>query len=974
VDGEAIMVRWCRFALTALVATVFWQGQARATDEARADLDARLEALREQRESRLVHSPATLSRRPTGAQATPAAGDFIVNNDGFIGSSNQSQIQVGRQPDGGSVVVWTDDRDGNPSVYGQVFDSLGIPVAANFRLHADPGNLVQQDPDLLIRSDGGFYACFTQIDADGDQDVIIMRFSRLGQRLGAGVSAAPDSSASTTEIQRRGRLLILADGAVMVVFERDRRNDPNSDIRAQLLTVNAAARQGLPLDVSADLVVGGTTIEYDEREPELARGQNDTVWVAWTDNRDGGVRDVFVHRLRRPTTNTLALVGSPIKVNDEAVAANASQKTPVIAVSPNGNAHVAWADFRNQHWDVFKSSFTPAGARLGANSRANFSENTSLDQTEPSFTWQDTTGLVVWKDFRLGVARIFAQKYRNDGSAVNANYAVGAAVSANQFSPSVSLLPSRSYSVAWAQPEAGFTRAYVRHFDSADVGSAAVSAAEIVISAQQVRPSTGISAGGELFTVWEEARAALPNIVGQALNSALSKPQPDVQVNDGPAVLHLVPAVGVGGSTGFSVWEDYRDTLQPVYSDIYIRQFTLTATGYTASGSNVRVIDTVESQEVRLASWNPDVAVDAAGNALVVWQDNRLGSWDIFSARYSATTQSGTGNPQRVGLNLRLDQAPDFTKQTLPRVDVNDAGRSVVVWEDTRDGSYEFQVWARILNGAGASLVGGEIELSIDTALVPRQPDVAVASSGEFAVVYEEYSNPSDVDVYLQRFDLAGARLPGALGDPVLLNDDGAGAHQFNVRVAAINGGYVAAWQDDRSGDWDVYATLVVNGLTTANVNYRVNDADISDQTAPTIAARRSENNPFIGWEDLRVATTAPDIFGNRNPATVASGASDDEPDIRPLATTLAQNFPNPFNPATQISFVLDRPGPVSLVVFNTLGQKVRTILSGEYGPGAHTAQWNGADEGGHAVASGTYFYRLTWDAGEVTRKMTLLR
>jgi hypothetical protein len=297
-----------------------------------------------------------------------------------------------------------------------------------------------------------------------------------------------------------------------------------------------------------------------------------------------------------------------------------------------------------------------------------------------------------------------------------------------------------------------------------------------------------------------------------------------------------------------------------------------------------------------------------------------------------------------------------------------------VVWEDARFGSYEFQVWARMLTGAGAAFAGGEVHLDLDTTLVPRQPDVAVAGTGEFAVVFEDYSNPADVDVYLQRFDATGARLPGALGDPVLLNDDGSGAHQFNVKVAAISGGYVAVWQDERSGDWDVYAGLVADGQSTVNANYRVNDADVADQASPAIAARRSENNPFICWEDLRVSTTAPDIFGNRNPAAIASGASDDEPDIRPLSTALGQNFPNPFNPATQIAFVLERPGPVQLVVYNALGQRVRTLLAGDQVAGTHTAQWDGNDQGGHPVASGTYFYRLSWEDGEVTRKMTLLR
>ena len=205
------MYRWCRGALTALVVTTVQQAPALAASQAKGDLDARLQDLKEQYESRLRHSPAALARHRANLAAKGAAGDFIVNNDGFIGQSNQSQIVVRRQPGGGTVAVWTDDRDGNPSIYGQVFDSLGAPIGENFRLHPDPNNLVQHDPDVAVRADGGFYAAMTQDSLDVDQNVLVFRFSKLGQRLGAGVSVAPDSTPATRLIQRRPGLCILSD-------------------------------------------------------------------------------------------------------------------------------------------------------------------------------------------------------------------------------------------------------------------------------------------------------------------------------------------------------------------------------------------------------------------------------------------------------------------------------------------------------------------------------------------------------------------------------------------------------------------------------------------------------------------------------------------------------------------------------------------------------------------------------------------
>lgn len=83
---------------------------------------------------------------------------------------------------------------------------------------------------------------------------------------------------------------------------------------------------------------------------------------------------------------------------------------------------------------------------------------------------------------------------------------------------------------------------------------------------------------------------------------------------------------------------------------------------------------------------------------------------------------------------------------------------------------------------------------------------------------------------------------------------------------------------------------------------------------------------------------------------------------------------PNPFNPGTTIAFDLTRDGLVALEVFDVRGRPVRRLLAAELTAGRHEVEWNGRDDDGNGVASGTYFARLT-GAGEVsTRKMLLLK
>jgi outer membrane protein assembly factor BamB/N-acetylneuraminic acid mutarotase len=97
--------------------------------------------------------------------------------------------------------------------------------------------------------------------------------------------------------------------------------------------------------------------------------------------------------------------------------------------------------------------------------------------------------------------------------------------------------------------------------------------------------------------------------------------------------------------------------------------------------------------------------------------------------------------------------------------------------------------------------------------------------------------------------------------------------------------------------------------------------------------------------------------------------------DTLPIKFKLRQNYPNPFNPSTTISFALPEQAQVTLEVYNTIGQRIRTIVASDvYNVGYHTAIWDGRDQYGNPVPSGVYIYRL--HAGEYveSRKLLLLK
>ncbi len=88
----------------------------------------------------------------------------------------------------------------------------------------------------------------------------------------------------------------------------------------------------------------------------------------------------------------------------------------------------------------------------------------------------------------------------------------------------------------------------------------------------------------------------------------------------------------------------------------------------------------------------------------------------------------------------------------------------------------------------------------------------------------------------------------------------------------------------------------------------------------------------------------------------------------------LSQNFPNPFNPSTTISFGVPQKSNVRLEVFNTLGRLVRTITNKYYSPGQYAITWNGKDNFGKKVNSGIYIYRFSSNNFIDSKRMILLK
>jgi hypothetical protein len=95
---------------------------------------------------------------------------------------------------------------------------------------------------------------------------------------------------------------------------------------------------------------------------------------------------------------------------------------------------------------------------------------------------------------------------------------------------------------------------------------------------------------------------------------------------------------------------------------------------------------------------------------------------------------------------------------------------------------------------------------------------------------------------------------------------------------------------------------------------------------------------------------------------------------LLPNDTRLEQNYPNPFNPLTTVMYALRKEAKVSIIIYNMLGQGVKTLIDADQHAGYKSVAWDGTNDDGAKVCSGVYFCRMSADEYVSTKKLLLLK
>ena len=306
-----------------------------------------------------------------------------------------------------------------------------------------------------------------------------------------------------------------------------------------------------------------------------------------------------------------------------------------------------------------------------------------------------------------------------------------------------------------------------------------------------------------------------------------------------------------------------------------------------------------------------------------------------------------------VGLPLndsRINRVSD-----LLRIDGIWGNVSVIILTD----GGEFKAVGRAGNPGDIEITGGQAFI-----LFAREPAMVAISGEAWTNVSGTTSAPSVGNADLHSL-LTGLQVPDTT--PVLAStgsivDARMGGSQPEIRVILKNlstGREVAAVT---GGDEASYQLTIVD-IETGRAAQIGDILEIS-----TISSDAS-----IGVEPLRYTVTVEDVKRSliQLPELVVYEI--------PAGTELLRNYPNPFNPETWIPYRLAEDALVTLTIYNSGGQVVRTLdvghqIAAVYESQSKAAYWDGRNDLGESVASGLYFYTLTAGDYSATRKMLILK
>ena len=602
----------------------------------------------------------------------------------------------------------------------------------------------------------------------------------------------------------------------LVVWQDDRGHQYECDIYGARVTPT-----GLVLDTAGIAI---STAVGNQEAPVIAfDGEN--FLVVWTDNRSDMYGDIYGARV---TPAGVVLDQQGIAVSTAA----SQQHSPALAF--DGEDFLAvWQDTRDGSWNIYGARVTPAGLVLDT---ADIAISTAASgQYHPAIAFDGENFLAVWHDERSShYSDIYGARVTPAGEILDTGGIAISTATSFQQCPSLAC-DGENFLVVWQD---------ARNGSDWDIYGARVTPAGVVLDPAGIAISTAaanykwypaVAVDGENFmVVWQDDRNSGYDIYGARVTPA------GVVLDTAGITISTAtggqesPALAFDGENLVVAWTDGRNGSN---ADIYGAR--VTPAGAVIDTAGIAFSTVVGSQE------SPALAFDGE-NYLVVWQNDRSGSSDVYGTR---VTPAGVVL-DTVGIAI----ATSSGNQGSPAL-AFDGVNFLVVWQDESSDSND--VYGARVTPAGVVLDTAGIAIST-AAEGYQQVSPALAFDGEnFLVTWTvlDYRIPLDIDIYGARVTPAGVVL-----DTAGIAISTATGYQESAALAFDGTNFLVTWQDQRSGSDDIYGARVTRtGLVLDTAGIAISTG-ANSQLCPTLAFDGA--NFLVTWQDQRNGSG--DIYGAR--------------------------------------------------------------------------------------------------------------
>lgn len=896
------------------------------------------------------------------AQKITPAGEKLWGTEGIIVcNANGIQISINMVPDnqGGAYIAWSDKRVSTEQIYVQHVNSAGAVSWTTNGINADPSAVNKGSNTFWEDNEGGAVMAYNTIPS-GTRNINIIRFDING------IAWGPLPMANNPGEETNAKMCPDGDNGFIFAWEY---KDPDVNdlprLRVQRINLQGEFLWG-PNGVNVT-----PTVTHNQERHRIVEVTNGGAIIAWEDKRNPGHQDpdIYYQKFDLQGNRVWAEGGVPLYLTE-----NLKQINLRMSKTNDNGAVIVWEDARNYGDDqkqVFAQkinadgtkAWTPEGKIICSTIGGQEGANVKLIGDNYAFVWADsrTGSLALMTQL---VSATGEDLYQTNGIEIFYGLSGNAAMVGDTPAFVTRAWGDNTY-IVWLDTRHGVfgAKMYYQIIDGngnevmPHNGARVSTYTEPVIMPESVL-TTEINENGEMLIVWNRDQSGLLSFYAQIINAQGEKLLGDVGLElrqNGNTAEHSIIKWRNNG------WEIYWSENYLGYRSVFGQRIENNALAWGNSGR------LIANDYDEIMSMGNSLTVFAFSGDYILF--SRLNHYNILKLNADGTPASGWPalGKQVTNRNTLMSNIHMF--------EINN--KIIVLWAENYTQFNLFScIYASVLNLDGTPAYDNHV-----INLTPFEDDQsnlrAYIKGSEIFLTYLDFST-GHFQTTLQKIrvtDNGIEKLWGENGVNAINqnNYDHAGANSLpmwerNLVVWSMNG--------ENDDDEDIFMAMQNpdGSMSGSATGLLVNNND-KNQQYPRLA-KNSNSLASVVWVDGLSSGKEP-IYGLYL-QRVNTGAFTSENDITnnntPSFIQSAGNYPNPFNPETNIVFNIKQAAHVNIEIFNVKGQKVRTLANDYFEGGLNSVTWNGQNDNGKNVGSGLYFYKIQSNKDSVTQKMLLLK